>query len=230
MYMRMKQHVMQHLQSACHGFLAGYVDTLGFIAIFGVFITHVTGNFVLIGSALAHPAPGMLIKFAVFPVFIVSIAFTRLFILWLERRHQPALFYTWLLQLVLLAGFTFCGYSASPFIDPHAPLALLAVVLGTAAMAVQTAAGRILLPASPPGTVITGNVTQLVIHFVDRMRAVDDPDLSQKLWKFFWPVAGFGAGTVAAAFIWNVLGFLALLLPCLIIVWLACTAWPGTAR
>jgi hypothetical protein len=33
----------------------GYVDVVGFIALFGLFTAHVTGNFILIGSELVHP-------------------------------------------------------------------------------------------------------------------------------------------------------------------------------
>src|SRR5258708_4799448 len=36
-------------------FIAAFVDTWGFIGLFGLFSAHVTGNFVLIGAALVHP-------------------------------------------------------------------------------------------------------------------------------------------------------------------------------
>ncbi|HEU4843941.1 MAG TPA: DUF1275 family protein, partial [Burkholderiaceae bacterium] len=52
------------------GYLAGFVDTLGFIGLFGLFTAHVTGNFVLIGRALVQPAHDIVIKLLVFPVFI----------------------------------------------------------------------------------------------------------------------------------------------------------------
>jgi hypothetical protein len=42
-------------QGVSLGFLAGDVDTLGFIALFGLFTAHVTGNFILIGAALLVP-------------------------------------------------------------------------------------------------------------------------------------------------------------------------------
>jgi uncharacterized membrane protein YoaK (UPF0700 family) len=38
------------------GLIAGYVDTAGFVALFGLFTAHVTGNFVLIGSELSTPS------------------------------------------------------------------------------------------------------------------------------------------------------------------------------
>lgn len=46
---------------------AGYVDTLGFVALFGLLTAHMTGNFILIGSELSGAGHGLLIKWLAFP-------------------------------------------------------------------------------------------------------------------------------------------------------------------
>ena len=62
-------------QAVVLGFIGGYVDTLGFVALFGLFTAHVTGNFVLIGSELARPSGNsVLIKFLAFGAFVAAIA------------------------------------------------------------------------------------------------------------------------------------------------------------
>nr|WP_204352832.1 DUF1275 family protein [Salinicola peritrichatus] len=52
---------------------AGYVDTAGFLAMHGLFTAHVTGNFVMIGDALAHGSAGIIAKLLALPVFCVTI-------------------------------------------------------------------------------------------------------------------------------------------------------------
>ena len=61
---------MRHaaILGALLAFTAGAVDTLGFIALFGLFSAHVTGNFVLIGAALTHDAVGLIGKLLALPV------------------------------------------------------------------------------------------------------------------------------------------------------------------
>lgn len=214
------------VQGAGLSFLAGYVDTLGFVALFGLFTAHVTGNFVLIGRELANPSHSVLLKFLAFPAFIAAVAATRLLIVWLERIKQGALFYALLLQLLLLIGFMVFGCLGMPTDDADAPLVLVAGILGAAAMGVQNAYVKLLLSTMAPSTVMTGNVTQLVIDLVDIARGDGDDALKARCSKFFWPIVAFGLGAIAAAFVYKMIGFIGLLLPCFILLWLAVEASP----
>ena len=142
---------------------AGYVDTVGFVALFGLFTAHVTGNFVLIGSELANPTHGVLIKFLAFPAFIIAVAAARLMVVRAERLGRNAALQLLAVQGVLLIAFMVTGWCALPLEDAHSPLALTAGLLGAAAMGTQNAASRLVWSSLAPTTVMTGNVTQLVI-------------------------------------------------------------------
>jgi len=58
--------------------LAGYVDTVGFVALFGLFTAHVTGNFVLVGAEVAGVDQGVVLNLLAFPSFIAGIALSSL--------------------------------------------------------------------------------------------------------------------------------------------------------
>ena len=211
-------------RATCQGiamsFLAGYVDTLGFVALFGLFTAHVTGNFVLIGSELANPSHGVLIKFLAFPAFILSVVMTRLVVLALERSGKPALPWVLMLQLMFLLAFMGFGQSIAPVgvADARATAALLAGMFGAAAMGIQNAAARLILPQAAPTTVMTGNVTQLVIDVTDIVRGAADDTVRQRCVKFFWPIVAFGVGAIGGAFAYHQALFFALLLPVGILV------------
>ncbi|WP_394788734.1 YoaK family protein [Rhodoferax sp.] len=211
------------------GFVAGYVDTVGFVALFGLFTAHVTGNFVLIGSVLARSSGSVLLKLLVFPAFIAAVAATRVIQLWLERRGRTPLCPLLLLQTALLGGFMLLGWWATPIASPEAPLVLWAGILGATAMGVQNAAARLVLASQAPTTVMTGNVTQLVIDAVDWMRGAGDDALKQRFSKFLWPIAAFGGGAIAGAFAYVFSGFAALWLPMLVLASLAWLNWPQPA-
>lgn len=200
------------------GFLAGYVDTLGFVALFGLFTAHVTGNFVLIGAGLARQSNAdLLIKFLAFPAFILGVAIARLVIAAMEQRKLPALRYTMLLQLALLFGFMVLGLLASP-IRGETALAIAAGLLGALAMGIHSANARLLLSHLAPTSLMTGNVTQIVIDAVDILRGAGDEAVRQRCVKFFWPVMAFGLGAIVAAFAYLYAGFWALLVPLAILL------------
>jgi uncharacterized membrane protein YoaK (UPF0700 family) len=205
---------INRLQGMGLGCVAGYVDTLGFIALFGLFTAHVTGNFVLIGAALADPSQvSILLKFLAFPAFIAGIAGARLLIAAAEAKRWPGLMLALLLEVVLLSGFMLCGWLGSPVGADVTPLAMAAGLLGAAAMGAHSATSRLLLGHLAPTSMMTGNVTQIVIDVVDLLRGAADGKTGDRFAKFIWPLLAFGGGCILAAFAYHALGFSALLLP-----------------
>ncbi|QUP55162.1 DUF1275 domain-containing protein [Ralstonia syzygii] len=55
-------------QGSLLAFVAGYIDVVGFSALFGLFTAHVTGNFVMIGVELAQSGQGLLAKLLALPI------------------------------------------------------------------------------------------------------------------------------------------------------------------
>lgn len=195
-------------------FTAGFVDTVGFIALFGLFTAHVTGNFVLIGASIAEFRPGILGKLLALPVFILAVAGARLFVLRWEARGRDATFGLLASQMLFLALFLAAGVAASPFTDADSWLTILTGQFGVIAMAVQNATGRTVFAGLAPTTVMTGNVTQIVIDGVDVLSGRGDKAaVMTRLAKMLPPVLAFAAGALAAAFAYVAAGFWCLLLP-----------------
>jgi uncharacterized membrane protein YoaK (UPF0700 family) len=197
-------------------FVAGFVDTVGFIAFFGLFTAHVTGNFVLIGSALIRPHNGVLAKLLALPVFVVVVALTTAYVRAAPRTSRSALSVVISAQMALLGAFALCGHLASPIVDADAPLAIVAGLLGVAAMGVQNAASRLLFTDLPPTTVMTGNVTQFA---ADATQWLFNPDATDRaatrarIVKLGPPVAIFALGAATGALSFAALSFLALVVP-----------------
>src|SRR5258708_17357482 len=96
-------------------FVAGFVDTFGFIALFGLFTAHVTGNFVLIGAAIVSPGPGVVAKLLALPVFMAVVALICLIVRAPEAVSPSPIIPLLALQWVLLAAFLAAAPSPAPF-------------------------------------------------------------------------------------------------------------------
>lgn len=212
------------------GFTAGYVDTVFFVALFGLFTAHVTGNFVLIGAELAHPGHGVLIKFLAFPAFVAGIALARMLVLFATARGHRSSTLLLVLQAMLLLASGASGWRTAPFTSTDTSAAIATGLFAAAAMGVQNAAGRLVWQTLSPTTVMTGNVTQLVIDVVDLLRGAADDALRQRIGKFFWPIVGFGAGAIAGGLAVLQVSMLALLLPLVILTVFAASNSLDTER
>ncbi|MGN4112791.1 YoaK family protein [Burkholderia gladioli] len=213
-------------------FVAGYVDTLGFVALSGLFVAHVTGNFILIGSGLTGAGSGVLAKLLVFPAFVAGIAAARL-LAGITREappgHHAAALYG--LQCVLLGAFLLAGLAAMPMAGTEAPAAVACGLLGAAAMGVQNAHARLATRAIAANTVMTGNVTQAVLDLLELLAPTGAPDeraaVRRRLAQVMPPVLAFALGAALGALGWRMAGFAALLVPLAMLGVLAIAARHG---
>ena len=205
-------------------FTAGFVDTLGFVALFSFFTAHVTGNFVVLGSALTLPLHGLIAKALALPIFIIAVAAVRLYGRSLDRRNVAVAPRLLAMEAIFLAIFATLGQLATPIVDGDAPMAIVTALSGVIAMGIQNAASRTVFASLSPTTVMTGNVTQLVIDTVDLVAGVpagDGPALRARITRFWPPVVAFAAGAAGGAPGYKSGGFLSLLLPTGIVLALA---------
>jgi uncharacterized membrane protein YoaK (UPF0700 family) len=195
-------------------FTAGFVDTAGFIALFGLFTAHVTGNFVLIGAGIADSHEGILGKLLALPVFVLAVAATRLFILAREARGRNSVPGLIIAQALFLVLFLLAGIAATPIDHGDQPVAILAGMLGVTAMAIQNTGSRTVFASLSPTTVMTGNVTQVVIDLVD-LAGQRTQQARGRLAKMLPAVVAFAVGAIAGALGYKLFGFWCLLAPIL---------------
>jgi uncharacterized membrane protein YoaK (UPF0700 family) len=157
---------------------AGCADVIGFLGLNGLLTAHITGNLVIlaahIGGGQAQIAPMLSV-----PVFIVVIGLTRLTVGGLESIGLASLRPLLLLQFVLLTGFLVLCVAAGPGIDPNATNAILAGMLGVAAMAVQNALVQISLKGAPTTAVMTSNVTHFAVDVGEVLLGGDPADVAK---------------------------------------------------
>jgi uncharacterized membrane protein YoaK (UPF0700 family) len=196
--------------AALLSFNGGFVDTVGFLGLSGLFVAHVTGNFVTLGAALVLGSHGILNKVLALPEFIAVIGLARLAGGMARRRGWPALRIMLTAEVILLAAFFGLAVACGPFEDVDRPLALLTGFAGIAAMALQNALQRVHLASLPPTTLMTGSTTQATLDAVDLL-AGTIPDESANVRVRFFRLATsvllFATGCGTAALLYWLMGF-----------------------
>jgi uncharacterized membrane protein YoaK (UPF0700 family) len=205
----------------------GYVDAAGYLALHGLFTTHVTGNFVTLGASLVLGTSGVLAKLLALPMFCIVVFGIRLLGAALVAKRLPALRTILGLKVVLLTAGAALAIWFGPFADGDGWAALITGMALVAAMAIQNAIHRIHMGALPPTTIMTGNTIQIMVDLADLTRGVA-PDaraaIQARLSKMSAGVAAFAIGCGAAALIYAKQGIWCFTIPPLIA---ACTLWLG---
>jgi uncharacterized membrane protein YoaK (UPF0700 family) len=183
----------------------GFVDSAGFLALQGLFSSHVTGNFVTLGASVVLGTSGVGAKVMALPLFCVVVALVRVLGYALGPQvRSPMRVLMWLIFALLLVA-AVLAVRLGPFPNGDVWQALVTGMTLVAAMAVQNAAQRLHLGAMPPTTIMTGNVTQAMIDVVDLLRGLQREDPARRrLASMAANILGFGIGCAAAAllFVW----------------------------
>jgi uncharacterized membrane protein YoaK (UPF0700 family) len=205
--------------AALLSFNGGFVDTAGFLGLQGLFVAHVTGNFVTLGAALALGSHGIIGKILALPQFILVIALARLAGSLLRARNLPVLRILLVAKVILLFAFFACAVTFGPFPNPDSPLALLTSFAGIAAMALQNAIQRVHLSKLPPTTLMTGSTTQATIDAVDLLTGTDQAHAAQirdRFGRLSLSILYFAAGCAASALLYWFVGFWGLAVPVIV--------------
>ena len=202
--------------------VAGFVDAVTFLGLFGFFIAQVTGSYVFVGAGVVSPGALGLTQLLAVPVFFLAgVAATLLAAAALALGGRP-LVWTMLLECALLATMTAASLFAAPFSAEDQSWAIATALVGLATMGVQAAQVRVLMRGTPSTNVMTANTAQLAVDVAQfalarRERGGAEPDwlgtLRQRLAGTASVMAGFFCGTVAGALVFALTGFVALLVP-----------------
>lgn len=194
----------------------GYVDTLGFIALHGLFSAHVTGNFVTIGYVLGNGASGAWTKLAALPVFCLGVFLARLYGQWRRDAGRPAFMWLLTIKTLLLCVAAVLGLALGPFPMGDSWGLFATGMTLVLAMSIQNAVHRVHLGAAPPSTLMTGTTTQIMLDLADAVRGECDEAGRRRMGRMSRAVLAFAVGCGAAALLHAGIGLWAFVLPPLI--------------
>jgi uncharacterized membrane protein YoaK (UPF0700 family) len=221
-----------HVHSALLSGVAGYVDAAGFASLIGLFPAHLTGE--LVGDAIAFSsghAPEHAIRLWILPVFVGAVTTATVVARTLRRSGRRAL--TGLLGLVTagLALFSASDFLAQVLHESWHVHVLLGGACAVAAMGFQNALMRESLTGSCPTTVMTGNLTYVVIELVDHVfsKLTRPHKRDRRPRSRLVPVAGalfaFIGCAMLGGFLTRLFGSLSVLLPTVLTATLTVRSW-----
>lgn len=197
--------------------VAGYCDTLTFVAAKNIFSAHVTGNFIVFAYQLVTGASiDAWIKLITFPVFIIAVMAGG----WLSKNNGQHK--TLLIEAILLlaAGMVAFVYHLN---NQDSVIMYSVVLIIVFAMGLQNALGKVFNKATHgPTTMMTGNVTQASLDLRNIISGNNRADALVSFKKQSVTIFGFLAGCFAGGFLGREYGLAAVSLGgiCMIICYM----------
>ncbi|MGV8937383.1 MAG: DUF1275 family protein [Allorhizobium sp.] len=200
-------------------FIAGYVDTMGFLVLAGLFTAHVTGNFVTLGAALVLGNGGGLAKLLALPVFCLVVLLVGVLMLRMTQGRVEKIRLLMVAQLLLLvaAAVMAINHGMPQTGDQYAQLTI-GMTLVTA-MASQNALHRVHLGKMPPTTLMTGTTTQIMLDAAELLNGSVGEHRSAaigRMKRMIANLAAFALGCAAAAIALAILGIWCFAIPPLV--------------
>ena len=208
--------------------IAGFCDTITFVAADRIFSAHVTGNFIVFAYDVVTASDASAwVKLLTLPVFIISVMAAG----WLMRKKLNR--YVLLLSesiLLIAGGLIALGFKLYGAVDLQWPVYLV-VMLVVFAMGLQNAFGRIFgKETHGPTTMMTGNVTQASLDISNFFSSkFKDGESRLSLKKLGVNIGGFLAGCLLGAILGKQVGLAAVALPGLALAYCHLIADPSAA-
>lgn len=153
----------------CLTWVGGYIDAVGFVALFQVFTANMSGNSVHVGMYLGRQDwPDLLRPLCAIVSYVVGMTLTRITVQVAGRRGIKRIAsFTLAVEAVLLILFARAtpAMHLGQIVDLHSPVYFALVALLAFAMGVQTATLTHIGPLTIYTTFVTGTLTKLTESF-----------------------------------------------------------------
>ena len=193
--------------------VAGFCDTVTFVAAESIFSAHVTGNFIVFAYQMVKGSEAQAwIKLLTFPVFVLSVMVGG----WMAARVKNR--YTLLFAeglILILTGLSFVVLAFFGYMDLYSWLIYLLAMIVVFAMGIQNAFGKLYAKETHgPTTMMTGNVTQASLDLGNILTSGFKQEAAlASFQKQLVTLSGFLMGCILGALLGKELGLASIILP-----------------
>lgn len=193
--------------------VAGFCDTVTFVAAESIFSAHVTGNFIVFAYQMVKGSEAQAwVKLLTFPVFVLSVMVGG----WMAARVKNR--YTLLFAeglILILTGVSFVVLAFFGYMDLYSWLIYLLAMIVVFAMGIQNAFGKLYAKETHgPTTMMTGNVTQASLDLGNILTSGFKQEAAlASFQKQLVTLSGFLMGCILGALLGKELGLASIILP-----------------